>query len=357
MSEGLHHIVELMRRECATCNRSRATSNISFASWSMQHPMRRPAGLVARYALVSVLARMERHGIADVARQHFPRDTDLSGLIEVKTAIGPAQTTVTGWAAELVGTTVQDIADRLLPQTALAQLRPHGLAYAFLGGGLVSVPYHTPTPSGAFVRVADAVPVAQLLLASLGLKPKKAAAITAATRELITGSTANVERSLRVILAEDTGLMIDGILLGSGAATAAAPAGLLNGMTSRADRRWRYQCHAWRREAAIRRHRARACSGADREYRTGCNDRGAGPPGPGRALIVAPYLAASTVIAVAAAAFASALGVPDFSTADAALVNMDTDLIRDPSALRARRTPSASPTARCGRPRASASEP
>ena len=77
----------------------------------------RPGGLVARYAAVELLARAQKRSRADVARE-FGTDRDLARLIELKGAMAPAQTTVAGWAAELVATVVQDIADNLLPQTA-----------------------------------------------------------------------------------------------------------------------------------------------------------------------------------------------------------------------------------------------
>jgi hypothetical protein len=109
----------------------------------------RPGGLVARLATVQLLASSARRQPADVAKQHFGDDRDLSHLIEFKGAMAPAQTTVAGWAAELTAIVVQDIADNLLPQSALAQLRAMGLAYAFIAGARASVPVHAPTPSGA----------------------------------------------------------------------------------------------------------------------------------------------------------------------------------------------------------------
>ena len=88
----------------------------------------------------------------DVARQHFANDRDLRHhLIELKGAVTPAQSTVATWATELAAVTVADIADNLLPQSALAQLRNYGLAYSFVDGSVARTPTHTPTPSGGFV--------------------------------------------------------------------------------------------------------------------------------------------------------------------------------------------------------------
>src|SRR4029450_2243398 len=166
----------------------------------------------------------------DVARQHFADDRDLARLIEIRAAVTPAMTGVAGWAAALAAVVVQDVADNLLPASALAQLRSMGLAYSFIDGAVARVPVHAPTPSGGFVLEAGAIPVGALILTALNLKPKKAASITAITKELANGSPLNVELSLRTLLAQDLGLMIDGILLGNAAASASAPAGLLNGV-------------------------------------------------------------------------------------------------------------------------------
>ena len=50
---------------------------------------------------------------------------------------------------------VQDVADNLLPQSALAQLRAvSGQAYGFIAGAVAGVPVHTPAASGGFVAEA-----------------------------------------------------------------------------------------------------------------------------------------------------------------------------------------------------------
>ncbi len=72
------------------------------------------------------------------------------GVIELRAASGPATTTTAGFAAELIGITVADIAQNLLPASALMQLRSLGLQYTFAGGPPVRVPYHQPAASGAF---------------------------------------------------------------------------------------------------------------------------------------------------------------------------------------------------------------
>jgi HK97 family phage major capsid protein len=130
---------------------------------------------------------------------------------------------VAGWAAELAAVVVVDIADNLLPQSALAQLGSFGLAYGFIDGAVARVPVHTPVASGGFVAEGGAIPVGALLIAALGLKPKKAGSIVAITKELAAGAAINVELSLQVLLAQDLGLMIDNVLLSNAAATTHQP--------------------------------------------------------------------------------------------------------------------------------------
>jgi hypothetical protein len=283
----------------------------------------RPAGLTARFAACQLLARSEKRHASDVAKQHFRDDRDLSRLIELRSAMTPAQTTVATWAAELAAVVVQDIADSLLPASALAQLRAaSGQPYAFIDGAVAKVPVHAPTPSGGFVLEAGAIPVGALILTALTLKPKKAASITAITRELLQGSPLNVELSLQTLLSQDIGLMIDNILLGNAASTAAQPAGILNGVTPLTatastgaaavlgDVKQLLNAIAPAIRPTLIMNATAAASIAMLAQQT---------PLP---VITAPYLTAGTVIAVDAAAFVSALGMPDFSTDENPAVHM-----------------------------------
>jgi Phage capsid family len=67
--------------------------------------------------------------------------------------------------------------------------------------------------------------VGALLISGINLQAKKAASITAATREVLKGSAANVQTSLQQMLSEDLSLAVDNILLDAVAANAIRPAG------------------------------------------------------------------------------------------------------------------------------------
>ena len=107
-------------------------------------PVQRPGGLTARHAFCAVRGFTEKRGAEHVARQLFGTDRELSQLIELKTATGPAMTSSAPWAGELIGTVVQDIADNLLPASVLSQLRElSGNPYLFVDGAVTSPGTHT----------------------------------------------------------------------------------------------------------------------------------------------------------------------------------------------------------------------
>jgi hypothetical protein len=321
----LTHVVGLLRREFRDTHA--VVSNIDLRTRRMVGPqsVARPAGLVARLAACAVLSRVEKRGIDAVARQHFANDTDLASLITLRTATGPAVTTVPAWAGELVTDVVADIAQNLLPASVFAQLRARGLSYAFVPGrGLVRVPMHTPTPSGAFVGESGAIPLAALILGSSTLKPKKAACIVTATRELMSGTPANVEQTLRVLLGDDLGLMVDAVLLSNAAATASAPAGLFAGVTPLMP----MTGGGINSLIGDVKNLLTAIAPAVRPVLVMNTMRAATvsiyAPALAVPVIVAPAMATDSIAAIDAASFASAMGVPEFMTDEDAAVHEET---------------------------------
>jgi hypothetical protein len=284
----------------------------------------RPAGLSSRFAACALIARAEKRNAEDVARQHFSADRELAQLIEIRTAVAPAQSTVATWAAELAAVVTQDVAENLLPATVLAQLRQlSGQPYAFVEGATVRIPVHSPTPSGGFVLEGNSIPVAALIIAAINLKPKKAAAIVAITREIANGAPGNVETSLHTLLAQDLGLAIDSVLLSNAAITAAAPAGLLNGVspiTAATGGGANAMMADIRSLVSAISPCVRPCliMGTTQFSSTAILS----PPVP-FPVLAAPTMPANQVIAVDAFAFASALGAPDFSTDENPAIHME----------------------------------
>jgi hypothetical protein len=154
------------------------------------------------------------------------------------------------------------------------------------------------------------------------LRTKKCASIIAVTRELLQGGPANVETSLRTLVGADLGLAVDSILLGSGAVSTAQPVGLLNGLTTLGatagggatallgDLKKLLDAIAPSVRPVLIVNSTQAAS-------IGVLAQSALPT------IVAPSLAAGTVIAVDAAAFVSAMGGLDFEVSQSATLHME----------------------------------
>lgn len=281
----------------------------------------RDGSLVIRAIACRLLSHIRHQAAAEVAGSFWPRD------LKLRSAVAPAMTTVAGWAAELVGSMVADIADRLLPPSVFSQLRAKGLAYEFTdGGGIPKVPFVSPIASGSFVGEGQPIPARQLLIGTLNLPPKKIGSILAITSELLRGSPASTETSLQAIMGEDLGLMLDNLLLDDVAADEIRPAGLRNGVAALtpsatdtptekaiADLNALLVAIAPSPKPILIASPARAVTLSVRA------------PGLTVPVIAAPFLPADMLIAIDAAAFASVVGPMDAQSSDEPIVTENTE--------------------------------
>lgn len=300
----------------------RQVRDVQSVAGNVQHMLRqltggrasidRPGGLVARAAVCAALGHTQNRNADDIARQHFATDRDLDRLLTLKAAVNPANSTIATWAAELIQMVTTDISDRLIPQSTFARLRELGTAHT-LGKGLIKVPTWSPVATGGFVAEGSAIPVSSFTFGAITLKPKKAANIVAVTDELLFGSPVDVETTLRAVLSESLSLMLDGILLDSGAATAIRPAGLLNGIGAITASAATPPASAM---AADLKALIAAISPALRPViitgPTTAASLGLLAPNAALTVLIAPTMAAGSVIMVDAASFVSAIGTPTF---------------------------------------------
>jgi hypothetical protein len=258
---------------------------------------------------------------AQIAEERWRHDASLGRALRLKSAAGPALTTQATWAQDIVAELVQDIAVNMLPTSTLVQLRAlSGLDYEFQLGGNVRVPGHNPTPNGSFVAEAAPLPYVQLLFSSVKLEPRKAGALSGVTEELTRSTPINLEISLRQIMSQDLGLVIDGILLDANARDAVRPAGIRNGIvgltpaaaTGSLLERVATDVHALLNGIAPT---ITPCLIASAPQIASLQMAGPGVP-----LINSFALTPGTVIAVDAAAFVSALGSPSFLVSENAMV-------------------------------------
>ena len=150
---------------------------------------------------------------------------------ELKAAITPATTTDSTWAGPLVpqplslGFLTEVRRASVLGQLSVLRL-PFGTVMTTLTAGA----------SSAWVGEGGSKPVSKMGFTNApALLPKKASSIVVITKELALLKASGSEAAIQQILVNEVTAFTDGTFLGAAAATAAAPAGLLNGVSVSAD--------------------------------------------------------------------------------------------------------------------------
>jgi hypothetical protein len=281
----------------------------------------REGSIVARLAAAQLLAKAERRSVAAVAAQNWPHD------IQLRSAVAPAMSGTSGWAAELVQVVTADIADRMLGASVFSQLRALGLAYDY-SGPIVKVPSVQPVASGSFVGEGQPAGVGALLVTSTMLPAKKAISILLVTKELLRGSPASTEASLQKIMSEDVSLLVDGLLADANPADANRPAGLRNGIGGLTPSATGTPTEKVMADITALLTATMPCL---RPVLIASTPQAISlsvlAPGLAVPVLAAPFLAAGTLILVDAAAFASVTGMINVETSEEAAVHMaDTPL-------------------------------
>ena len=155
----------------------------------------------------------------------------------VRAAVSPANTTVSGWASELVGTAnYSGLLPSLMPKSAYAQLSQRGLRIPFENGaGIVMLPARLSTPlaAGDFIGEGSPIPSRRLgLMATTFGPPKKLAVLSHFSAKLQERSIPAIENVLRQSIADDTAGTLDTKMLDNVAGSAIRPPGLLNGISA-----------------------------------------------------------------------------------------------------------------------------
>ena len=189
-----------------------------------------PRDHLVRAMVVFGRAKASQKPLEDVLRDTY-RDDEVTGAI-IRAAVAPAQTTVAGWAAELVGTAIADLLQQLQLVSIYPSLAAAGSRFTFGSNGVIKIPARSATPkiNGSFVGEGQPIPVRRLGLASVTLTPKKMAVISEFTREMAMSSTPSIESVIREAMNEDTAEAIDQALIDATAADTVRPAGLRAGV-------------------------------------------------------------------------------------------------------------------------------
>lgn len=277
-----------------------------------------------RVATVKAIAGLANRDVNRVAEQLYGEHV---GATVAKAAVAPADTATPAWAGALSGLRVGPFLRSLRAKSAAAQLIKAGTTFD-LRRGAVSLPLlATAFPTAAWVAEAGASPVLQGSLTSTTLAPRKLMALSALTSELAHRSAEDAERVIGDLLTDSVGRALDAKMFSADAATATAPAGLLNGIAATAGTAGGGQGAMATDLKALTAAVATAGGGGNLVIIAAPGQAmslqllGAGLKTP---VIIGPTLAAGTVIVLDAGAFVSGFGAdPEIQVADQATIHME----------------------------------
>jgi HK97 family phage major capsid protein len=176
----------------------------------------------------------QRRPAIDIMRETYGEDEGTKAVFDVITraATIPADTVTSGWASQLVQTSIQDFFEALIPNSVYPALRSRGGGFTFGRNGALSIPTRStsPTIAGSFYAQGAPIPVRQGAFSAISLTPKHMGVISTFTRDIAEHSTPAIEGLIRQAIVDDTSIAIDTILLDGTAADTTRPAGLRAGV-------------------------------------------------------------------------------------------------------------------------------
>jgi capsid protein len=177
---------------------------------------------LTRAAIASGLAALDGVRPSDIAKRWYDDRVELV----LRAASSPTALSTTPALAQVSFAFLT----ALTPISAGAALLERGIGLNFAGAAQITVP-NIAIPNATFVGEGKPIPVVTApTSAGATLTPHKIAVIAALTGEMMRST--NAEALVRQALIEATGPALDKILFSANAATADAPAGLLNGIAA-----------------------------------------------------------------------------------------------------------------------------
>jgi hypothetical protein len=207
-------------------------------TWAVPRKQEEPGYLMLRHMTTKVVAYCKKISLQEALHERYGNYPDFEPTRAVhdyftRAATAPATMTGVGWADTLATTTYGEFLDLLYPGSIYGPLSARGFR-AMLGRfAVLSMPTRTTTASiaGSFVAEGAPIPVRQASFAPITIGLKKMAVISSYTREIAEHSNPQIEGILRSLIAEDTSIAIDTILVDATAASAIRPAGLRSGVS------------------------------------------------------------------------------------------------------------------------------
>jgi HK97 family phage major capsid protein len=228
----------LKQAENALAARARpAASPAIIKSHPRVKPGTQPGDLFVKMALVKAISYATRRPDAEVMEERYGDNDALKAVFEIqrKAAVPVADTTTTGWAAELVQTDMQGFLDILTATSVGAALATRSMMLNFGGFSSITVPRMNdmgiPQTEPAWVGEGGVIPLQRFSFGSTTISRTKLASIVPMTNELIQQSTPSAEQIIRRGMQEAYSIMLDTAMLSATAAVAGVrPAGLLAGV-------------------------------------------------------------------------------------------------------------------------------
>jgi HK97 family phage major capsid protein/HK97 family phage prohead protease len=191
--------------------------------------------LLGKQALVDALAFSERKSHNEIVEKYFGQDRSINAV--VKTATGVADTTTSGFAAELVGSATLDFLETATNRTLFGALRGLGRSVRFNNSNSAKLTFldrSAPTRS-AFVAEGGAIPTGTAAFGEKRLEANKMGVIIPVTKELLRDSPYDVIGLFESALADFMADQLDEHLLdGAAAVSGVRPASILNGVAGNA---------------------------------------------------------------------------------------------------------------------------
>lgn len=180
----------------------------------------KPGEIIAKQAAVNLIAFQERKSVEQVLAERYKDDQKAQAVI--KSAIGGADSTTSGWASQLVQEDIAGFIEALKPVSVYAALAGYGTAIPFGNANSVKVPRRGTTGglAGAFVGEQGAIPVGKSNFASDTLNRYKMGVISVFSKELSRVSTPQIENLIRTGILDDTAKALDTALLDAAASVA-----------------------------------------------------------------------------------------------------------------------------------------
>lgn len=171
------------------------------------------------------------HGTSaeEIAAKRWSHDKR-AGLI-LRANASPGGSGTSGFGAEVAGEVWGDFLESLEPFSAIAAIASRGLVSPLPGFGERKFPARTSAKASmAWVAENEPIPARSYTMGAVTIEPKKMAVISVFSREL--ARRADFEAIAGRILREDAGMSFDAAYLSTTAASTAAHAGLLDGLTA-----------------------------------------------------------------------------------------------------------------------------